>query len=398
MTLPSSISIYAPLGESLTDLPTEPSLKLAQKRLSSSLPGMTDGKALRSTGNGVYLSSSTPGLPQTLHKSSAPMSGSPRGARHDSYEASPSTSARSPSPTVFHDHNEEPRQIILKSFAPCIAVYASVDTEKFIKSKGFEEGFKGLLRPFGERIQGKVVIRDSVGASGSWEDFGIRFIDLAKVQYNGLRPLDRSQIGGEAINSQNGSGQQTFAYSHKSTTPIDMVVEHRLRLEDAQPGGKEDEHLQFDDMLRDPPTDISPVYSFYLRKLLSSMPLVPYETFSHPVACIIAVSSHSPDPIENLRQLYASTGRGGIGTPAWVGTEYLRYYILVHDEEKDDIARSTALFDLMKRHFGLHCHLLRLKSSHCVQTDDDCIQIPQCDWLSAEEELVQMQTRGVFTS
>ncbi|KAJ5709808.1 hypothetical protein N7493_010099 [Penicillium malachiteum] len=62
-------------------------------------------------------------------------------------------------------------------------------------------------------------------------------------------------------------------------------------------------------------------------------------------------------------------------------------HVLVHDEERDDITESTKLYDQMKRHFGLHCHLLRLRSSQCVVTDDDSVQVPSCERLSPQEQL-----------
>jgi hypothetical protein len=70
-----------------------------------------------------------------------------------------------------------------------------------------------------------------------------------------------------------------------------------------------------------------------------------------------------------------------------VDSDYLRYYVLVHDEEKDDITRSMGLFEQMKRHLGIHCHLLRLRSSQSAETDDDSIPLPRSDWMSAREEL-----------
>jgi hypothetical protein len=60
----------------------------------------------------------------------------------------------------------------------------------------------------------------------------------------------------------------------------------------------------------------------------------------------------------------------------------------VHDEDRDDISESTKLYDQMKRHFGLHCHLLRLRSNQCVVTDDDSVQVPECEWLSPSERLL----------
>jgi hypothetical protein len=79
----------------------------------------------------------------------------------------------------------------------------------------------------------------------------------------------------------------------------------------------------------------------------------------------------------------------------WVNSEYLRYYVLVHDEERDDITKSMNLFEQMKRHFGLHCHLLRLRSSQCVLTDDDSVELPPCEWISAAEELARIEAQDV---
>jgi hypothetical protein len=72
--------------------------------------------------------------------------------------------------------------------------------------------------------------------------------------------------------------------------------------------------------------------------------------------------------------------------------------VLVHDEDRDDIAESTRLYDQMKRHFGLHCHLLRLRSDQCVVTDDDSTEVPPCEWLSPEEELSKMNetSKGIL--
>jgi hypothetical protein len=108
---------------------------------------------------------------------------------------------------------------------------------------------------------------------------------------------------------------------------------------------------------------------------------------------VIAISSRNPHPIEALRNLYDESSRGEKRLPLWVNNEYLRYYVLVHDEERDDITKSMTLFEQMKRHFGLHCHLLRLRSSECVATDDDSVQLPRCEWLAAPEEISEIQTR-----
>ena len=363
------------------------SLMLPQSQSTSNLP---DAKTSNIPGS-AEISSSTPELSQ-------PKSRSPNLPRLHDYERSPSTSARSSSSAVPNDRSEDPRQIILRSFAPRIAVYASTDAETLIESKGFDEGLKGLLRPYGERIQGKVVVRDSVGASRGWEDFGVRFINSADVQQPKTPRSNESPIDNGASRQVNGSrhvsDQPIIKHYHETAEPIDRVVEHQLKSENRKLLDQQNGEYGSADSSQKLPGVNPSAYLLYLRKLLSDLPFVPYETFSHPVACVIAVSSHSPGPIEVLRQLYDSTSRGDKGSPAWVGNDYLRYYVLIHDEEKDDITKSTALFDLMKRHFGLNCHLLRLRSSECIVTDDDSVQVPQCEWLSAEEELARMRLRG----
>ena len=363
------------------------------------LPQSQSASILQNTGDPT--ASEPVGTPPLIPVSNQQKPKSPHRPHLYDRENSPSTSARSFSSAVLQDRKEEPRQIILRSFAPCIAVYASPDAEAFIESKGFDEGFKGLLRPFGERIQGKVVVRDSVGASRSWEDFGIRFVKYENVQYSQKASTSttptRVEGSTEVAIPPHGSKPPTSEHGHHITVSVDRVVEHQLRSIGDQSLDMTNVYLESKDEPRTQPGEASPAYLLYLRKLLSSMPFVPYETFSHPVACVIAVSSHSPEPIEVLRQLYAKTSHGGShDSPSWVGSDYLRYYVLIHDEEKDEITKSTALFDLMKRHFGLNCHLLRLRSSGCIQTDDDSIPIPPCDWLSAGEELAGIWKSGKF--
>lgn len=296
------------------------------------------------------------------------------------------------------DGNQEHRQTIVRAFAPRVAVYASEDTNELVGQKGFGGGLHTLLRPYGERLQSRVIIRDSIGSSKGFDDFGVRFIDcqdLQRASIGGLRGANADQEARALLNgAQYGFERPDNARLSENGSAIDQLLNHYLRAEDSASDDSRRNYVDHDGRSNEPRSTCSPLYPIYLRKLLSGSSIVPYETFSHPVACVIAVSSHHPAPIEALRQLYAITGHGSNKTPAWVGTEYLRYYVLIHDEENDDITKSTALFDLMKRHFGLHCHLLRLRTSQCVQTDDDSTKVPVDEWLSAEEEIGLLRSRG----
>lgn len=292
--------------------------------------------------------------------------------------------------------SDEHRTLIQRAFAPHVAVLADTETEELIRAKGFEGGLLQLLRPFGESVPGKVTIRDSVGASKSYEDFGVRFVGVNEGL--GLPPMP----GRDTPNGQREGGR----VSSSSIRP------RRVGGDVQQVEDLVDRHLQYSefnsqDMVADYLTQgepqpeestTSPFYTLYLRRLLSGLPLVPHETFAHPVAGVIAISSRNADPIEELRRLYSRQHDGDLRFPQWVENDFLRYYVLVHDEETGDIAKSNQTFDAMKRHFGLHCHLLRLKSQQCIPSDDDSVRLPTCEWMSASEELAEIQKRGMYST
>ena len=258
------------------------------------------------------------------------------------------------------DGSEDIRSLIIRAFSPTIAVHASDDTDELVRTKGFKGGFWELIRPFGETVSGKVVIRDSVGSSRAWEDYGVRFVDIKGFG----RPMAGRDSGRDSALAQ-----------------MEEVLEKHLNTAGASVGVS----VPSRDVLGFPAT--TPLGKLFLRQQLASTLPAPHETFGHPVASVIAISSRNTAPLETLRQLYAESSTGDKRLPDWVHQEYLRYYVLVHDEEHDNITESNNLYDQMKRHFGLHCHLLRLRSSQCVVTDDDSVQVPSPEWLSPMERL-----------
>ncbi|KAI9780232.1 MAG: hypothetical protein M1839_006792 [Geoglossum umbratile] len=296
---------------------------------------------------------------------------------------------------------DEMKEIVMRAFVPHVAVHASADTNEIANEKGFQGGFWELLRPFGDLVQGKVTVRDSIGASRTWEDYGVRFVGLGDglsppqvTEWWGTGQLEPETNGspGEAANARarrNIPGIRTGG----DIDQVEELVQRHLSHAEAVSDSYVTNYFDYKESINQPAISVSPFYTLYLRRMLSGLPMTPHETFAHPVACVIAISSRNKSPIETLRQLYESGSRGERRLPLWANSEYLRYYVLVHDEEKDDITKSTALFDQMKRHFGLHCHLLRLRSSQCVPTDDDSVRMPTCEWMSAAEDLSEIRSR-----
>lgn len=291
------------------------------------------------------------------------------------------------SPVETGESTGAPLRLISKAFVPHISVYTSQDTEALVREKGFEYGLWEILRPFGEKIQGKVSVRDSNGMSKVVDDFSVRFTRFGEdVEHPGHENSDLKQTH---VLQSSVAAHKTASRDQATLADVEAVVERHLSFaEKALPG------LPFVGVSMEPDADTddaSRYYALYLRRLLSGLRISPHETFAHPVACIIAISSRNQTPIEELRRLYSDTSQGDHKLPVWVDGDFLRYYVLVHDEENDDITRSMGLFEQMKRHFGLHCHLLRLRCSHCVETDDDSTPLPRSSWMSASEEWADLR-------
>ncbi|TKA83158.1 hypothetical protein B0A55_00720 [Friedmanniomyces simplex] len=304
----------------------------------------------------------------------------------------------SPAPSAQSVANNETRDAIQRAFSPHVSILASQDTEELIRHKGIHGGLLEILRPFGERVQGKVTIRDSSGVSRSWEDYGIRFTGV-RDGLESPRLADRRSTDSAGSAARNGQRTSMLEYkparlrSGGDVPQVEELVERHLTFAEEQSGPVEADYITHNDVQSADARATSPFYTLYLRRLLSGLPMVPSETLSHPVASVIAISSRSANPIEELRNLFHSSNQGEHRLPQWVHNEFLRYYVLVHDEDFDDITKSMSLFDQMKRHFGLHCHLLRLRSTQCLPSDDGAVKLPHCEWTAAAEELAEIVRR-----
>ncbi|KAL2410762.1 Transport protein particle subunit trs85-2 [Exophiala dermatitidis] len=283
-------------------------------------------------------------------------SGSPNGRLSLSFARFGKSQINSPLGNPVEGYDDT-RSLIVRAFSPTVAIYAAAEVDELAARKGLKHGFVELVRPFGDRIVGKVVVRDSTGASRTWDDFGVHFTDL-----------------GELARTDSSSGSEV-----NNLEKLEELMDHFV--------GE-----GFDEAADTPGRgEVSHLYKLFLSRLLCSQPMSPHETFRHPVGAVIAISSSTQQPIETLRNLYQQTAQGAGALPAYANPEYLRYYVLVHDEDKDDLSKSNALFDQMKRHFGLHCHLLRLRSASCTQSDDDAEELPTGEWLSAQEQLSMLK-------
>ncbi|KAI7861325.1 ER-golgi trafficking TRAPP I complex 85 kDa subunit-domain-containing protein, partial [Spinellus fusiger] len=96
--------------------------------------------------------------------------------------------------------------------------------------------------------------------------------------------------------------------------------------------------------------------------MLSLRGITEHETFDHPVAVLIVISSTNPDPMATIMQLYNPNVPSFTIDKPYVNPTLLRFYVLLHDTHSTPLEHSRTLFEKMKKTFGLHCHMLKMNS------------------------------------
>ncbi|KAH9486608.1 hypothetical protein JR316_0000673 [Psilocybe cubensis] len=82
------------------------------------------------------------------------------------------------------------------------------------------------------------------------------------------------------------------------------------------------------------------------------------EAWNHPVALILAVSTTAPNPLQAITALHSRTNQ----LPPWVDTNFLRYTLIIHPQNSPLSAEEAgALYNAVKKQFGLHSYLLSLE-------------------------------------
>ncbi|KAG6841941.1 hypothetical protein C0991_005121 [Blastosporella zonata] len=81
------------------------------------------------------------------------------------------------------------------------------------------------------------------------------------------------------------------------------------------------------------------------------------EGWNHPVALILAVSTTAPNPLQAVATLHSQA----LQLPPWVDTNILPYTLIIHPENSPlSNEEAGALFNAIKKQYGLHSYLLPL--------------------------------------
>ncbi|KAF8530987.1 ER-golgi trafficking TRAPP I complex 85 kDa subunit-domain-containing protein [Gautieria morchelliformis] len=85
------------------------------------------------------------------------------------------------------------------------------------------------------------------------------------------------------------------------------------------------------------------------------------EGWNHPVAVVLAVSTLASNPLQAVTELQSRP----IDLPSWVDSARLRHTLIIHPSNSPlSSDEAMALFNAIKKQYGLHTHLLDLTLSH----------------------------------
>eukprot|EP01060_Flectonema_neradi_P034270 TRINITY_DN595_c0_g1_i4.p1 TRINITY_DN595_c0_g1~~TRINITY_DN595_c0_g1_i4.p1 ORF type:complete len:1871 (+),score=396.90 TRINITY_DN595_c0_g1_i4:294-5615(+) len=125
----------------------------------------------------------------------------------------------------------------------------------------------------------------------------------------------------------------------------------------------------------------SPLFQRFKEEYSRSCRFTPFDTYDHPVACLLAVSSASPDAIAELKGLY--TVHHQDFTAAAVDQQQLIYYILIQDmsvpQRQSEVDK---VFAEMKAQFGAQvCKLLQLNRN---SSGGESLEVDPSKWMHPE--------------
>ncbi|KAF8977179.1 Trafficking protein particle complex 8 [Entomortierella lignicola] len=225
------------------------------------------------------------------------------------------------------------RELVLKVMSPRIAVIASQGATELCQAN-YLSSVVDLLKPFGEQIEGRVMVHGSMGLPSAIDNFTLRFTDIDQLEEPDSKTTQKWLA--EAVRATTIGHDQPFKIQSKEHVTLDYLNASMER--------------------------VFPWYCKYRDLFFWTGGVSDHETFDHPIACVIAISSLSPDPINEIHQLNNMSTPTIVFEKAYMDPTLLKYYILIHDCSKGNLESAMETLEKMRRTFGLNCSILKINS------------------------------------
>ncbi|NP_001085189.1 uncharacterized protein LOC432274 [Xenopus laevis] len=145
-------------------------------------------------------------------------------------------------------------------------------------------------------------------------------------------------------------------------------------------------------------------FESYRETFFQCMPASDHEFLNHYLACMLIVSSHEPEPLEQFLKLSQEQHRIQHSTdysyPKWFTPNTLKYYVLMHDVSTVDEQKADSIYEEMIQRYGSQgCYLLKINSRTSNRATDEQIPDPWSQYL--QKNCIQNQDpneAGLYSS
>lgn len=265
------------------------------------------------------------------------------------------------------------------ALSPRVAVLSSPDVDRVIQLNNIPD-LATLLRPFEFSVE-RLSVRTSQLETRICDRFPLRFDpyslfnpDAARsISSSSSQPLPRPSAVGRSneelldqVNQLIGANIKRWDASvprpaATSTSPVTAA-------DDVEEG--EEKEKELDEALlklqKGSIDEVTPWFAAVQNLVFGQRTIAKHESFGYPVAVLLAVSSASPDPMNDFAKLYeASSHPHPFPGHPYINPDTLKYYVLIHDVRSSgtDLASSKETLEQIKKTYGLHCCLLPINSA-----------------------------------
>ncbi|VAI22892.1 unnamed protein product [Triticum turgidum subsp. durum] len=122
---------------------------------------------------------------------------------------------------------------------------------------------------------------------------------------------------------------------------------------------------QLEDVLKKPEAELCPLWiKRFNRELVRTLSFSDHETFDHPVACLLVVSSKDKEPISKFADLFNTNQLPPLLNEGIMDPQILKHYLVLHEQQDGPQEIAVNILAEMRTTLGVNdCKLLSINSS-----------------------------------
>ncbi|KAJ3184112.1 Trafficking protein particle complex 8 [Gaertneriomyces sp. JEL0708] len=233
------------------------------------------------------------------------------------------------------------KAFINRSLCPLVGVASSPYADAIARLNGLSS-FTELIRPFGTKI-GQVQVQDAQHHPILLDSFCVRVSDVRHLDLYDERTINKAA---DHHLSQFGHGQPKLP-KIKNASDVEALSNH----------------------------DLTPWYNSYRKLVCDAQGISEHETFNHPTAYIIAVSTANNDPLATAQQLVSDVAAITTARP-YLDPTVPQYFVLAHDPHVAQSVDVEGIFNRMRQTLP-NCHLLIVNAVPHSSVNNDLLGSPE---------------------